>query len=210
MTRAKAVCKLRLAMDKATAEIRFDNWTLRGQPLELLHDGVRVRLQEQSLQILDELLARPGQLVTREELIARLWPKRIVDYDGSLNAAVRRLRAALGDEAEAPRYIETIPRHGDRFIGTVLQQEAPASAPLGASPPPRSPAGQWRTWSVTIAAVALVAGISAIVWSVTRERSTVVTANAVPQSTPRAIAVLPFVDLSPQQDQQYFSDGLTE
>ncbi|HEX7116120.1 MAG TPA: winged helix-turn-helix domain-containing protein [Steroidobacter sp.] len=197
-------------MDKTTAEIRFDNWTLRGQPRELLHDGVRVRLQEQSLQILDELLAHPGQVVTREQLIARLWPKRIVDYDSALNAAVRRLRAALGDEAETPRYIETIPRHGYRFIGTVLQQESPASASPEPSATPRSPAGQSRAWWAAIAALALVAGIGAMVWSVTRERSTVATERAPPQSAPLAIAVLPFVDLSPRQDQQYFSDGLTE
>src|SRR6185295_6395995 len=104
MTDATPLCKLRTPRRKTfmdtTAEIRFDNWTLRGQPRELLQDGVRVRLQEQPLQILEELLARPGQIVTREQLIALLWPKRIVDYDSALNAAVRRLRAALGDEAE--------------------------------------------------------------------------------------------------------------
>src|SRR6201991_1035696 len=117
MTNTAPVCKLRSPIRKlqggagppaagrvmatetvvdTTAEIRFDNWTLRGQPRELLHDGVRVRLQEQPLQILDELLAHPGQVVAREQLIALLWPKRIVDYDSALNAAVRRLPAALG------------------------------------------------------------------------------------------------------------------
>lgn len=183
-----------------TAEIRFDNWTLRGQPRELLHDGVRVRLQEQPLQILEELLAHPGQVVTREHLIALLWPKRIVDYDSALNAAVRRLRAALGDEAETPRYIETLPRHGYRFIGTLQV----ASAAPGSPPWRRMPA-----W-VAIAALGLVAGIGAIVWSVGRDPSTVRAGRASPQTAARAIAVLPFVDLSAEQDQQYFSDGLTE
>ena len=181
-----------------TAEIRFDNWTVRGQPRELLHDGTRVRLQEQPLQILEELLARPGQVVTREQLIALLWPKRIVDYDAALNAAVRRLRAALGDEAETPRYIETIPRHGYRFIGTVLPPVAAVEGP--SAPPQRSPS---RSAWLAIAAVALVAAIGAIVWSLRGER-------AARQSAPQAIVVLPFVDLSAQQDQQYFSDGLTE
>jgi TolB-like protein/DNA-binding winged helix-turn-helix (wHTH) protein/thioredoxin-like negative regulator of GroEL len=189
---------------ETTAEIRFDNWTLRGQPRELLHDGVRVRLQEQPLQILEELLARPGQVVTREHLIALLWPKRIVDYDAALNAAVRRLRAALGDEAETPRYIETIPRHGYRFVGTVLPPAVAAVAAVEAAPDAprslRSPSR--RTW-LAAAAVALIAAIGATVWSLGRER-------AAPQSAPQAIAVLPFVDLSAQQDQQYFSDGLTE
>jgi len=99
------------------ADRHFDEWSFRRQPLELLRNGVGVRLQEQPLRVLDELLARPGEIVTREHLIARLWPKRIVEYDAGLNAAVRRLRAALGDEAETPRYIETVPRKGYRFIG---------------------------------------------------------------------------------------------
>jgi TolB-like protein/DNA-binding winged helix-turn-helix (wHTH) protein len=179
-----------------TAEIRFDDWTLRGQPRELLHDGVRVRLQEQPLQILGELLAHPGEVVTREQLIALLWPKRIVDYDNALNAAVRRLRAALGDEAETPCYIETIPRHGYRFIGTVSVVERAATAAS------QLPASRRKFTWIALAALALVAGIGAIVWPVGEREA--------PQSTAQAIAVLPFVDLSAEQDQQYFSDGLTE
>ncbi len=101
------------------ADLCFDDWTFRPHAPELLRNGARVRLQEQPLQVLAELLARPGELVTREHLIARLWPKRIVEFDAALNAAVRRLRAALGDEAETPRYIETVPRKGYRFIGTL-------------------------------------------------------------------------------------------
>jgi TolB-like protein/DNA-binding winged helix-turn-helix (wHTH) protein/tetratricopeptide (TPR) repeat protein len=185
-----------------SAEIRFDNWTLRGQPRELLQDGARVRLQEQPLQILEELLAHPGRVVTREQLTALLWPKRIVDYDSALNAAVRRLRAALGDEAETPRYIETIPRHGYRFIGTVLPPELPAVAE--AAPPPTRLKLAWTA----LAALVVVAGIGAVIWSVRHDTSTAERSR--PQGTARAIAVLPFVDLSAGQDQQYFSDGLTE
>jgi Predicted integral membrane protein len=201
MTNVALLCKLgrpiRKTIMQTTAEIRFDDWTLRGQPRELLHDGMRVRLQEQPLQILEELLAHPGQVVTREHLIALLWPKRIVDYDTALNAAVRRLRAALGDEAETPRYIETIPRHGYRFIGNVLPPEVAAVAAVEASPASRLR----RSW-LAVAAVGLVAVIGTIVWSLNHER-------VAPQSR-LALAVLPFVDLSAEQDQQYFSDGLTE
>lgn len=189
-----------------TAEIRFDNWTLRGQPRELLQDGVRVRLQEQPLQILEELLARPGQIVTREQLIALLWPKRIVDYDSALNAAVRRLRAALGDEAETPRYIETIPRHGYRFIGTVLPPEPPAGVASGTAPSPPRRSLAVRLWPVWMALAVATFGVA--IWFVRHDTSTPVPAT--PQSANRAIAVLPFVDLSAEQDQQYFSDGLTE
>jgi DNA-binding winged helix-turn-helix (wHTH) protein/tetratricopeptide (TPR) repeat protein len=102
-----------------TADIHFDCWTFRRRPRQLSRDGVRVRLQDQPLHVLEELLNAPGELVTREHLIAHLWPKRIVEFDAALNAAVRRLRATLGDEAETPRYIETVPRQGYRFIGTV-------------------------------------------------------------------------------------------
>ncbi len=112
------------------ADLYFDDWTFRHQPPELLRNGARVRLQEQPLQVLAELLARPGEIVTREHLIARLWPKRIVEFDAALNAAVRRLRAALGDEAETPRYIETVPRKGYRFIGTLRPLGVGASAEI--------------------------------------------------------------------------------
>jgi TolB-like protein/DNA-binding winged helix-turn-helix (wHTH) protein len=100
-------------------EYRFDGWTLNTQSGELLKDGRRIRLQSQPLFILEELLTHPGRLVTRAELITRLWPKGVVDFDTALNSAVRRLRGALGDHAETPRYIETVPRRGYRFIGTL-------------------------------------------------------------------------------------------
>lgn len=84
---------------------------------ELMKGEARVRLQEQPFQILQLLLARPGAVVTRDELRDRLWPDgTFVDFEHSLNAAVKRLRAALGDDAKAPRYIETLPRRGYRWI----------------------------------------------------------------------------------------------
>src|SRR5947207_12340671 len=95
----------------------FDGWTLARQPLELWRDGQRLRLQELPLQILELLLAKPGELVTREVLTAHLWPTGVVDFDAGLNTAMRKLRVALGDNAETPRYIETVPRQGYRFIG---------------------------------------------------------------------------------------------
>ena len=128
-----------------SADIHFDCWTFRRQPRELLRDGVRVKLQDQPLHVLEELLNAPGELVTREHLIAQLWPKRIVEFDAALNAAVRRLRATLGDEAETPRYVETVPRQGYRFIGAVRAwRETPAIAvavePAIASLTPAPPA----------------------------------------------------------------------
>src|SRR5262245_53943576 len=88
---------------------------------ELIKGNTRIRLQEQPFQIIRMLLARPGALVTRDEMRDRLWPEgTFVDFEHSLNAAVKRLRAALGDDARTPRYIETLPRRGYRWINTAI------------------------------------------------------------------------------------------
>jgi DNA-binding winged helix-turn-helix (wHTH) protein len=88
---------------------------------ELIKGNTRIRLQEQPFQIMRLLLARPGALVTRDQLRCRLWPDgTFVDFDHSLNAAVKRLRAALGDDARAPRFIETLPRRGYRWINAAI------------------------------------------------------------------------------------------
>src|SRR6476660_2499969 len=100
--------------------ITFDDWTLLPATGELLRGDTKVRLQEQPLQVLIALLSRPGQLVTRDELIARLWPADTVAFDMSLNTVVRKVRIALGDDADCPRYIETIPRRGYRFVGGIV------------------------------------------------------------------------------------------
>ena len=107
-------------------KIRFDGWVLDRESGDLSRAGVRQRLQELPLKVLDLLVANPGGVVTREQLIAHLWPKGIVDFDTGINTAVRKLRAALGDLADTPRYIETLPRRGYRFIGTLESPEPPA------------------------------------------------------------------------------------
>ncbi len=89
---------------------------------QLRKHGVRIKLQEQPFQILSLLLEHPGEVVTREELRGKLWPAHtFVDFDRSLNKAMTKLRAALGDSADSPRYVETIPRHGYRFLAPVYQ-----------------------------------------------------------------------------------------
>jgi DNA-binding winged helix-turn-helix (wHTH) protein/tetratricopeptide (TPR) repeat protein len=97
----------------------FDGWVLRADIGELVKDARKIRLQQLPLLVLQELLDHPGELVTREQLIARLWPKGVVDFDTGLNTAVRKLRVALEDVGEVPRYIETIPRRGYRFLGAI-------------------------------------------------------------------------------------------
>src|SRR5499427_7277522 len=97
--------------------VRFGLFEANLESGELLRQGTKVRLQEQPFQILSLLLEKPGEVVTREELRARLWPAdTFVDFDHGLNAAIKRLRDALGDSAENPRFIETLSRRGYRFI----------------------------------------------------------------------------------------------
>src|SRR3954453_3543831 len=112
---------------------------------ELRKQGLRIRLQEQPFAVLAALLERSGEVVTREELIRILWPDgTVVDFDRGLNAAVTRLRQALSDSAETPRYVETVARRGYRF-------NAPLDAPTEPLPPkppiPLPPASRWwRSW----------------------------------------------------------------
>jgi Tol biopolymer transport system component/DNA-binding winged helix-turn-helix (wHTH) protein len=104
---------------------RFGPFELDTQCGQLRKDGVGLKLQGQPIQVLEILLQKPGQLVTREEIRQRLWTSdTFVDFDHSLNTAVKKLRQTLGDEADTPRYIETLPKRGYRFIGEVERDEA--------------------------------------------------------------------------------------
>ena len=111
--------------------LRFGSFELYLRSRELQNGATRIRLQEQPFEILLMMLERPGDVVTRDELRDRLWPQgTFVDFEHSLNAAVKRLRSALGDEADNPRFVETLPRRGYRFIGTLTQEPTPQpSAP---------------------------------------------------------------------------------
>src|SRR5215470_3533273 len=100
--------------------IRFGDFEADFRAGQLRKHGLRIKLQEQPLQILAMMLERPGEVVTREELRKRLWPEdTFVDFDHGLNNAINRLREALNDSADTPRFIETLPRRGYRFIGEV-------------------------------------------------------------------------------------------
>ncbi len=97
--------------------VRFGVFELDLRSGELRKSGARLSLQQQPLQLLSVLLEQPGELVTREELRKRLWPDdTFVDFEHGLNAAVKRLRDTLGDSADSPRFVETVPRRGYRFI----------------------------------------------------------------------------------------------
>ena len=110
--------------------MRFGVFELDTQKAELRKHGHRLRIQEQPLRVLTALLEHPGDIVTRAEMAARLWPAdTFVDFERSLNAAVNRLRQVLDDSAEAPRYVETVARRGYRFIGPVIP-DPPLAAPI--------------------------------------------------------------------------------
>src|SRR5436305_7647267 len=97
--------------------LRFGAFEVDLERAELRKQGLRVRLQDQPFQVLAALLERPGEVVSREELIRRLWPDgTVVDFDRGLNAAATRLRQALSDSAEAPRSVEMVARRGYRFL----------------------------------------------------------------------------------------------
>src|ERR1044072_8395500 len=116
--------------------LRFEAFELDVRSRELRKGQNRIRLQEQPFEILRMMLERPGDVVTREELARRLWPDgTYVDFEHSLNAAVKRLRAALGDDADNPRFVETLPRRCYRFVAAAMAIEPPAPAMV----PPRPP-----------------------------------------------------------------------
>src|SRR5579863_7165978 len=138
--------------------VRNGNGTVRFGPFEAdLHagevrkSGSRIKLQDQPFKVLQVLLEHPGDLVTREELQSRIWPRESFgDFDHAVNVAVGKLRTALGDSADSPSFIETIPRRGYRFVGK-LDPAAPHT-PAPPSPPPSR-----RTFPVrTLGAVAAV------------------------------------------------------
>src|SRR6266702_6481235 len=104
--------------------VRFGILELDADAGELRKQGTRMKLQEQPLQMLQVLLQRPGEVVTREELQQKIWPSdTFVDFDNGINNAIKRLREALGDTAETPRYIETLPRKGYRFVQQIQSHE---------------------------------------------------------------------------------------
>jgi Tol biopolymer transport system component/DNA-binding winged helix-turn-helix (wHTH) protein len=145
--------------------VRFGNFELNLESGELRHKGLKVKLQGQPFQVLATLLERPGEVVTREELRLKLWPAdTFVDFDHGLNAAVKRLREALGDSADTPIFIETLARRGYRFLSNI---ERPAASPSNLSelrsPPTSSYRAPLRKWQfgAAVLAVAVLAGVVA-------------------------------------------------
>ena len=149
--------------------MRFGLFELDVRAGELRKGGRRIRLQEQPLQILTMLLAQPGEVVTREEIRQKLWSNdTTVEFDHSINAAIKRLRDTLGDSAERPRFVETVPRRGYRFIAAVEPSDT-QTPPAPPHSPARAPAGtrSGRHVPAALSAAAAVAGlliVAAAIW----------------------------------------------
>ncbi len=191
--------------------LRFGLFELNSDVGELLRAGRRVHLQDQPLRILTLLAERPGELVTRGELRAALWPAgTYVDFDDGLNAAIKKLRAALGDSSENPRFIETVPRRGYRFIAPVTTAEI---VPARAETSLRLTATKHRAWRPRRAAWAgLLGGAATAIAALSIPTSRPAPAADVPLDSPsiRSMAVLPLKNLSGDSDDQVFADGMTE
>jgi TolB-like protein/DNA-binding winged helix-turn-helix (wHTH) protein/Tfp pilus assembly protein PilF len=206
-------------LDKASETFNFGPFELRTRSRELYKQGIKLKLRPQPCLILIELLSRPGELITREQLREKLWSSdTFVDFEQSLNTAVKELRAVLGDSAEEPRYVETVPKFGYRFIA---QTETVKSAPVpvaadsivadeaGIPPsadvlhePPGSRRLAWAALGLTVAAIA-IAGYMKVETSIFAH-------STKPDRAVASLVVLPLDNLSGDPSQDAFANGLTD
>ena len=199
---------------------RFGVFELDIQSGELRRHDLKVRLPDQSFQILKTLITRPGELVTRDELRRVLWTEEtFVDFEVGLNSAVRKLREALDDSAESPQFVQTLPRRGYRFVASVTALAPPAaslaepaapevntsllvSEPLVTSVTRFSIPG-WRAGGLLLLALAAAAALY--------QRGALLNLRAGPVEEPiRSIVVLPFANLTGDATRDYFVDAVTD
>jgi TolB-like protein/DNA-binding winged helix-turn-helix (wHTH) protein len=209
--------------------IRFGAFEVDLVSNQIFKHGIRIKLQDQPFQILTVLLQRHGELILREELRRKLWADdTFVDFDAGMNAAIRRLRDALSDSADQPRYIETLPRHGYRFIAEV-ETVAESDPPIPANTLP----GHTQRGPLDHSSVVLQQGSTTVVPTTVSSRmqwifglgltlalATILTMGTSDwrhhlfatraASSIQSIAVLPLRNLSGDPSQDYFADGMTE
>ena len=221
---------------RSPRNVRFGVFEADLEAGELRKHGLRLKLSEQPFQILAMLVARPGEVVSREVLRERLWPSdTFVDFDHGLNNAVMRLREVLGDSSDHPRFIETLPRRGYRFIAPVEIKNAPSESPaqeavtaekkaevpgmFGKNGPANSempmdvaqgPHSRWFSLPrIAMLAVAVLAG-SALISGITVHYVKGVNASKGKANRSSSLVVLPLENLSGDKEQDYFADGMTD
>ena len=224
MRSARLLCEPKSAMEpsRPNSVLRFGTYEVSFQSGEVRKAGLRIRVQQQPLKLLEILLEHPGQVITREELRSRVWPdESFGDFDQALNIAIGKVRSALGDSAENPRFIETLPKRGYRFIADVTIVDADArlkrQEPAAGDQPATDPGDKipdaglavgpnrrvWATrWVIGVLAL-VIASLSIL--SVWRFRSRAPASTGI-----RSIAVLPLENLSGDASQNYFADGMTD
>ena len=214
---------------RPTSVVRFGTYEVSLQSGEVRKAGMRIRVQQQPMKLLEILLERPGEVVSREELRGRVWANESYgDFDQALNIAIAKLRSALEDSAENPRFIETLPKRGYRFIAGVSVVDTDPRPKKSASPAGELPGSQEeKTWAghetqsdglTTVAvapkrrlrptgrvifALALVLSLSILASWLFRSR------GRAPMGI-RSLAVLPLENLSGDASQGYFADGMTD
>ncbi len=204
-----------------TSVVRFGTYEVSLQSGEVRKAGVKIRVQQQPMKLLEILLERPGEVITREELRGRVWAdESFGDFDQAVNIAIAKLRSALGDSAENPRYIETLPKRGYRFIAdvSVVDADAQTKKPESAAPdlPGTEPGHELQTAGLTVApkhrlwptrriTVVLVLVLILPILAVWLFRS-----RGRPPAGIHSLAVLPLDNLSGDASQDYFADGMTD
>jgi len=211
----------------SSRRVSFGPFVVDFSSFELSKHGIRLKLQDQPFQILRLLVQRRGDLVTREELRMELWTENtFVDFDAGLNAAIRRLRDALSDSAEAPRYIETLPRHGYRFIAAVEElpekltsadREKPEAPKIPEPLPepldqPKEISAQtaWSIWTRSnwFPAFGVLVLLVLLLMLMAEGWKNLFVSHA--STEIHSLAVLPLQNLSGDSKQDYFADGVTD
>ena len=203
-----------------SGRLRFGVFELDLRAGELRKHGLRVRLQEQPIQLLAMLLEHPGEVVTREELQKKLWPAdTFVDFNHGLNKAISKIRESLSDPAESPRFVETVARRGYRFLAEVkVVDTVPVRGPkLATQPHPTAEARDRPDLAGKLAM--LKRHLTSLVWKVSLFVLLVLMASLAtwklhswkrPPPVIRSLAVLPLESLSSDASQDYFADGMTD